>query len=397
MTTEQKINLISRQTEEIITSENLEFFLKSAMSIGGQGEKLNHYIGFEISGKIHLGTGLVCMQKVKDFADAGVKVHILLADYHTWINDKLGGDLNKIKEVAVGYFKEGLSAAYKCLGGNPKDLNFILGSEFYHNNDLYWQTVLEVSKLTSLSRMQRSISILGRKEGGEVDFAKLIYPAMQVADIFTGGFHFSHAGTDQRKANVIARDAAKQLKFSPLKIGKENVKPVAVHTHLLLGLGRPTQTDADITQTNAEDNRQNQFEFKKLALLESMKMSKSKPDSAVFIHDSEEEIKRKIKKSFCPEGEVEFNPIIDWAEYLVFSREDKITIERKPKYGGNLEIHGIDELKKIYKNKELHPEDLKKFMADYLTEFLRPCREHFAKGEAMKMLEELEKLLQNTK
>ena len=79
--------------------------------------------------------------KSEDFADAGVKVHILLADYHTWINDKLGGDLEIIRKVGVGYFKEALSIVYKCLGGNPADLNFILGSEFYHNNDLYWQTM----------------------------------------------------------------------------------------------------------------------------------------------------------------------------------------------------------------------------------------------------------------
>lgn len=369
----ERVNLISRQTEEIITPEDLEFLFKS-------DEQLNHYIGFEISGKIHLGTGLVCMRKVKDFADAGVKVHIFLADYHTWLNDKLGGDLKNIQKIAVGYFKEGLSMAYKCLGGNPKDLNFILASDFYHNNNLYWQTVLEVSKNTSLSRMARSISILGRKEGEEVDFAKLIYPAMQVADIFAGGFHFSHAGADQRKANVIARDVAKQLKFAPLKIGEEIVKPVAVHTHLLLGLEKPAIWPVLESTDKAE-------------IQTSMKMSKSKPDSAVFIHDSADEIKRKIKKAFCPEGEIEFNPIIDWAEYLIFSREDKIIIERKPEHGGNLEIKNIDELKEIFKNKELHPEDLKKFVADYLIELLKSAREYFEKGEGKKMLAELEELI----
>ena len=275
MILKEKINLISRFAEEIITPEDLEFLLKSE-------KPLKHYIGFEISGKIHLGTGLVCMRKVKDFADAGVKVNIFLADYHTWINDKLGGDLENIKRVAVGYFKEGLSIAYKCLGGEPKDLNFILGSDFYHNNDLYWQTLIEIAKNTSLSRMQRSITILGRKEGGEVDFAKLLYPAMQVADIFVGGFHFSQAGLDQRKANVIARDVANQIKFSPLKINDKTVKPVAIHHHLLLGLEKPS--------VGTENKEANQT---------SMKMSKSKPDSAVFIHDSEDEIRRKIKKAYC--------------------------------------------------------------------------------------------------
>jgi tyrosyl-tRNA synthetase len=373
MNMEHKFNLISRFTEEILTAEDLKFFLKS-------GEKLNHYIGFEISGKIHLGTGLVCMQKVKDFADAGIKVHILLADYHTWINDKIDGDLGTIKKIAVGYFKEGLSAAYKCVGGNPKDLNFILGSDFYHNNDLYWQTLLEVSKNTSLSRMQRSISILGRRERGEVDFAKLLYPAMQVADIFSGGFHFSHAGMDQRKANVIARDVAKQLKFSPIKIGDKIVKPVAVHTHLILGLNKPSVWPIP---ENIDKND----------LQTSMKMSKSKTDSAIFIHDNEDEIKRKTQKAFCPEGEIKFNPIIDWMENLVFTSKEKITIERKPEHGGNLEIRGIDGLKKIFKNKELHPEDLKKFIAEYLIELLKPAREHFGRGDGKKTLVELEELI----
>lgn len=368
MNINEKLNLISRQTEEILTAEDLKDLLSKNAS-------LKHYIGFEISGKIHLGTGLVCLQKVKDFADAGVKTHILLADYHTWINDKLGGDLETIKKNAVGYFKEGLRIAYKCLGGNPKDLNFILGSEFYHNNDNYWATLIEVSKLTSLSRMKRSITVMGRKEAEEVDFAKLLYPAMQVADVFSGGFHFSHAGLDQRKANVIARDVANQLKFSPLKIGDEIIKPVAVHHHLLLGLEKPP--------AGAEKE-----EFQT-----AMKMSKSKPDSAVFIHDSEDEIRRKIRKAYCSEGETEFNPIIDWIEHLIFSQEEKIIISRKPEYGGNLEIKNIGELKKVFKNKELHPEDLKNFTAEYLIELLKPAREHFSKGEPKKMLAELEELI----
>ena len=144
-----QLNLITKNTEEILTAEDLKSLLLKKSQI-------NHYIGFEISGKIHLGTGLVCMQKVKDFCDAGVKVNILLADWHSWINDKLGGDRKKIKEVALGYFKEGLKAAYKCVGGDPKDLNFILGSDLYDKNNKYWETVIEVSKHTTLSRMKRN-------------------------------------------------------------------------------------------------------------------------------------------------------------------------------------------------------------------------------------------------
>jgi tyrosyl-tRNA synthetase len=209
MDAEERFNLIKINTEEILGEDELKEILK-------KGGKLKHYIGFEISGKVHLGTGIVCMSKVKDFIDAGVDCSIFLADWHTWINDKLGGNPETIKKIAVGYFKEALKASLKCAGGNPEKLKFVLGSDLYHNNDLYWTTVIDISKNTSLSRILRSITIMGREEGESVDFAKLIYPPMQVADIFIQGINLAHGGLDQRKAQVIARDVALKLSFSPI-------------------------------------------------------------------------------------------------------------------------------------------------------------------------------------
>ena len=162
MNIQEKIEIIKRNTEEIMTEYDLKILLES-------GTKLKHYIGFEISGKPHLGHGLVCMSKVKDFVDAGIDCSVFLADWHSWINDKLGGDKEVIKKVAVNYFKEALIAAYKCVGGNPKDLKFILGSELYHNNDKYWESVIDISKHTTLNRIERSITIMGRKEGEGID------------------------------------------------------------------------------------------------------------------------------------------------------------------------------------------------------------------------------------
>ena len=123
----------------------------------------------------------------------GVDVSIFLADWHTWINNKLGGNMEVIQKIGVPFFKEALIAAYKCVGGNPKDLKFILGSELYHNNDKYWETVIDVSKNTNLARIQRSITIAGRKEGESVSFALMLYPVMQVADIFAQKINFAHA------------------------------------------------------------------------------------------------------------------------------------------------------------------------------------------------------------
>ena len=372
LSVEEKYKLIIRNLEEVMTSEDLKSLLESKTP-------LKHYIGFEISGKIHLGTGLMTMLKVKDFMDAGVDCSIFLADWHTWINDKFGGNLEVIKKVAVGYFKEGMKASLKCVGGNPEKLKFVLGSDLYHNNDLYWTTVIDVSKHTSLSRMQRSITIMGRKEGGEVDFAKLIYPPMQVADIFIQGINLAHAGIDQRKAQVIARDVAMKLSFCPLLSNGEQIKPLAVHHPLILGLGKPSIWP--ITKDKLKD------------LFSELKMSKSKPDTCIFIHDSIEEIKRKISKAFCPEKEIDFNPILDWVEKIIFSIKGKLEVKRSDKFGGNVKYNSLEDLKEDFAKGNLHPVDLKNAVADSLIDILKPAREHFSKGAPKKMLEELENLI----
>ena len=310
-------------------------------------------------------------------ADAGIKPHVFLADWHTWINDKLGGDREFIRKTAVGYFKEGMRACYKILNGNPDDLQFILGTELYKKDPDYWANMIDVSKNTTLSRIQRSITIMGREEKGSVDFAKLIYPPMQVADIFQMNICFAHAGMDQRKAHVIARDVAMKLKIKPLKIKGKIVKPVAIHHHLLLGLSKPSIWPLE----NPEDMK---------LMLSQMKMSKSKPDSAVFIHDSEDDIRRKIMKAFAPEAEIKFNPILDWTKHLIFTRESEILIKREKQHGGDLHVSSYDELEKLYADKKLFPLDLKNFVADYLVKLLKPIREHFASGKPKQMLEELE-------
>lgn len=374
MDVQKRFELIKNNTEEIMKEEDLKLLLDS-------GTKIKHYIGFEISGKIHLGTGLMCMSKVKDFMDAGIDCSIFLADWHSWINDKLGGDREVIKRVAGGYFKEGLKASLKCFGGDPEKLKFILGSDLYHNNDDYWATMVDVSKNTSLARMQRSITIMGRKEGGSVDFAKLIYPPMQVADIFIQGINLPHAGIDQRKAQVIARDVALKIKTKPLldKEGKQ-MKPVAVHHHLILGLGKPPVWPVPKEQLQE--------------LWSALKMSKSKPDTCIFIHDSPEEIKRKINQAFCLEGETEFNPILDWVKYLIFRDADsKLEIKRPEKFGGDVTYTSYKELEKDFAEKKLHPMDLKNSVSEKLIQILEPVRKHFEQPKVKKMLEELEQLI----
>ncbi len=56
------------------------------------------------------------------------------------------------------------------------------------------------------------------------------------------------------------------------------------------------------------------------------KMSKSDPDSAIFMEDTVEDVKRKIKKAYCPPEVVEKNPIVDYAKHLILGYFGKIVI-----------------------------------------------------------------------
>ncbi|MDX9755572.1 MAG: tyrosine--tRNA ligase [bacterium] len=378
LTVQERFDLISHNAQEVLTPDRLREYLEKNIP-------LRHYIGFEISGEIHLGTGMQCMAKVADFQKAGVECTIFLADYHSWINDKLGGDIEIIRSMAYDYFAEGLKCCLKAVGGDPDQLNIVLGSDLYREKPEFWTTFIEVCKNTSLKRVMRSITIMGRSEGESVDFAKLVYPPMQVADIFALGVNICHAGNDQRKAHVVALDTAMQLKTQPLLDPEGNkLIPIAIHHHLLMGLGKPPMWPID--PSRIQD------------VWAALKMSKSKPNTAVFITDEPEEIKKKINKAFCPEGEIEFNPVLDWARHLVFMlKRGPLVIKRKEEWGGNLTFQTFEELVECFGKKELHPMDLKAAVGDSIVELLAPVREHFAQEKQANALKQLRTIMKTVK
>lgn len=116
------------------------------------------------------------------------------------------------------------------------------------------------------------------------------------------------------------------------------------------------------------------------------KMSKSDPDSAIFMEDKEEDIRRKIKKAFCPEKVVKGNPILDYVKNIIFEKQELFTIKRDPANGGNITFKSNEELQAAYVEGLLHPVDLKNAVADALNEILQPVRDHFEKDPYAKKL-----------
>ena len=354
MNVDERLALVKRNTEEVVTDDELRALLT-------EKEEPTAYIGFEPSGLVHLGWVLVA-QKIKDLTDAGFKVTIFWADWHAYINDKLGGDLANI-QVCARYMED----CFLALGVPADKVQFRYASQMVSEVQ-YWETVIKVAKVTSLSRVKRAMTIMGRSEDeAEVDSSKMFYPILQATDIFCMGMDVAYAGLDQRRAHMLARDAADKLGWK---------KPIALHTPLLPGLKGGNRMDP----------------------VES-KMSKSDPNGSVRIHDTRDEIAAKMKKAYCPpekEAEAE-NPVLMLCKYILFPRNGSMHIERPEKYGGPVDYATYEDLCEAYFSGSLSPMDLKSGVTDGLAETLRPVREYFdAKPEnyqaLLKVLEGIKKL-----
>lgn len=316
MDIEEKIQLIEQGTLEVIDKEELKDVLKKEQPIA--------YTGYEPSGKIHLGHA-VTVQKLKTLQKLGFKIKILLADYHAFLNGK--GTVEEIAETAE-YNKKCFEAL-----GLDETTEFVYGSSFQLDPD-YTTKVYQLATMTTLKRAKRSMDQVSRHDDNP-KVASVIYPIMQTVDMAALEVDVALGGMEQRKIQMLARENLEKI--------DENV-PVCIHTPLLHGL------DGDA------------------------KMSSSK-GNFIAVDDSVEDITKKINKSYCPQGEIEDNPMIEIAETFVYPNQAKLLIKRPEKFGGDIELTH-DELIENFKNGDLHPMDLKTGIKDFLIEYLAPVRKY---------------------
>ena len=337
----EKFDLIAKPpTEEIVTQDEL-------MEILETNSQPKHYIGLEISGFLHLGSLISTGFKINDFIKAGINCTVFLADWHTLINDKLGGDWDTISKVSKYY-----AEAFKLLCPGIK---IVLGSELYDSKKEYWFELVKFTKHMSLARTMRTLTIMGRSENEEkIDLAKLLYPPMQAVDIHSLDLDIVHAGMDQRKIHMLVREIFPKMKWKV---------PIAIHHKLLPGLSEPSDASK---------------ESKILG-----KMSKSDPNSGVSIHESDDEIKSKIKKAWCEEGNTDNNPLLEITKNVIFHEFNEVSVERPEKFGGNVTYTDSSQLELDFSQKKLHPSDLKQTVSNYLIKIISPIREKLTINEEL--------------
>ncbi|MBN2334025.1 tyrosine--tRNA ligase [Candidatus Bathyarchaeota archaeon] len=345
MDAEARFELVSRNLQEVITADELRTLLETKDHPRG-------YVGFEPSGIMHAGTGLIVGKKMSDFVDAGFHFIIYLAEWHGWINNKMGGVAENLA-TAAEYFKD----CFTALGLPEGKVEYLWASDIVDSKD-YWGKVVRVMKSTSLRRTLRAMPIMGRSaDTTDVETAWALYPAMQASDIFQMDLDVACSGMDQRKVHMLAREVAP-------KIGQK--VPVCLHNPLLPGLQQAT-----INGSFDEDEGINQsIRFK---------MSKSVAKGAIWVNDSPKEIKQKYHDAFCPEKVVKENPVLDHARMAVFPHLGELEIERPKKFGGDVTFHSFEELAQTYSKGELHPLDLKNGVAAAMIKLLQPVADYFEK------------------
>lgn len=326
---EKRLNNILSIAEECDTKEELETLIRS-------GKTITAYNGFEPSGRIHIAQAIITVLNANLLIENGCNVKLYIADWFAKLNHKMGGDLEKIRNVGR-YFIE----VFKACGISRENLEFIWASELMFRDSQYWERVLDITTKTTYKRAIRCSQIMGRRDDDNLDVSQLLYPCMQVADIFQLGIDIPQLGLDQRKCNMLAREYA-------TKIGVP--KPVNVAHHMLMGLKGS----------------------------KAGKMSKSIPDSAIFMEDSESEVNRKISAAFCND-EIEGNPIFEYIKYILI------------RWFKEIEIEGCvyTDIKSIESDfPKFDKRSLKQTVAKYINQILEPVRSHFADGE-MKALKDL--------
>jgi len=208
-----RLALIKRNTEEIVTQEELERLLETK-------ESPTAYVGYEPSGKIHMGHVLT-VNKLVDLQNAGFEVTVLLADVHAYLNEK--GTMEEVREIA-DFNKE----CFIALGLEEGKTKFVYGSDYQLEPD-YMLSVLKLARDTTLNRAKRSMDEVSRSADNP-RVSQMVYPLMQAVDIAMLGVDVAVGGIDQYKA------------------------PICIHTPILLGLDGKKMSSSSNNYISMDDS-----------------------------------------------------------------------------------------------------------------------------------------------
>jgi tyrosyl-tRNA synthetase len=340
-----KYDMITKGLVEIIGNDELKTKLLN-------DKPLKIYWGTSTTGQIHIGY-LYPMKKIADFLKAGCEVTILLADLHAFL-DNAKSPLEKINQRAK-YYEEIIKSTLEVFGVDISKVKFVLGSSFQLKPE-YVMDLFKLGNITTIKNAQKAGSEVVKQSDNPL-LTSLLYPLMQSLDEHYLDVDIQFAGNDQRKLLMYAREFMPAIGYS---------KRIYLLNPIISGISTvPTNGVAS-------------------------KMSSSDSNGKIELLNTPKQIKNKINKAYCLEGNILDNSLLDLTKNLLFpillDMNKNFVINRPEKYGGILLYKDYTTIEDDFQNKKLHPSDLKLGIADILIELTEPIRQKFNSKEMQDLM-----------
>lgn len=337
MSDDERVHLITRNLQEVVGKEDLKALIKERDPVV--------YWGTAPSGKPHIGY-FVAMSKIGDFLKAGCEVKILFADLHAYLdNQKSPWNLMNLR---TDYYKAVIKGMLKSAGVPIDKLKFVKGTDFQLTKE-YSLDVYKLSNLVTVNEAQKAGSEVVKQDKSP-PLSGLLYPGLQALDEEYLKVDVQFGGVDQRKIFMYARENLPKIGYS---------KRIHLMNPMVQGL-------------------------------QGGKMSASEEETKIDLLETAESVKKKLRKAFCEPGNIEKNGLLPFCEFVLFPLKgaNGLTLKRPADKGGNHIYKTFEDLQTAFKNKEIHPVDLKDMVEFYVNGLLEPIRKDFDNDEMRKLTKE---------
>ena len=280
--------------EEVVGVDHLIDALHHGSSHGGDGV-LRCYVGFEPSGKAHIGWKVLALQ-LRRMLDANANVMVFLADWHAWVNDKFNGDMDAIQTTGV-YMQETFRALldHPPEGEGPGELAVQVGfrtdgiKRLLGSSPPMFQRAQRWPWFAKPSPSWAEMRLPPTTTSPNSTTLPCRQPTFFEMDI-----DIAIGGMDQRKAHMFMRDVASKYGWA---------KATCLHTPIISSL-------------KTSGARMESFDHK---------MSKSDPNGALLLHDTPEQIRKKMRKAYISPEDPQ-SPVYELAEHILLPEFGEIVV-----------------------------------------------------------------------
>ncbi|VDP16076.1 unnamed protein product [Onchocerca flexuosa] len=196
-----RLNLITRNLQEVL---GLEKIMKQLAS----KKKIHVYWGTATTGKPHVGY-FVPIRKIADFLSANLRVTILFADLHAFL-DNLKSTW-ELLDNRVLYYEKVIKALLTALNVPLDQLHFVRGTSYQLTRE-YTSDVLRLCNIVTRRDALRAGAEVVKQVASPL-LSGLLYPLLQALDEQYLKVDGQFGGIDQRKIFILAEEQLPKLKL----------------------------------------------------------------------------------------------------------------------------------------------------------------------------------------